>query len=166
MRKAGGIAAIIAGVFGVLAAFLTLAFGSFGSAFQISQARLVVYLGWDGLVFSFLVIILGTVSLSARSRWPSVFLVLCAICGIVLGGTFVAVFMALALIGGLLGLFAENPAGDGSSSLALAQEPATGLANADEVIARYLSKQTKAADKPEARAPLSPTAPGFGKRRH
>ena len=55
-------------------------------------------------MFSFLTIILGAVALGAKGRVPGVLLILCAIAGALLGGTFVAVFMALAAIGGILAL--------------------------------------------------------------
>jgi hypothetical protein len=166
VRKAGGVTAIIAGVFGILAALFTLVVGGVGSMFQADNARTVVMLGWGGLIFSCLAIILGAVCINARSRWPSVFLVLCAICGIVLGGMAVGVFMVLALLGGLLGLFSADPAGDGSTGSTALQSDG-GLPNADEIIARYLQqsaqdRSTSAPDAPDARAP---TLPQFGKRR-
>jgi hypothetical protein len=164
VRKAGGIIAIIAGVFGVLAALFTLVVGGVGSMFQADNARMVVLLGWGGLIFSSLAIVLGAVCTSARSRWPSVFLVLCALCGIVLGGMAVGVFMVLALLGGLLGLFSPVPASDGSAGSSALQSD-NGLPNADEIIARYLQQSAQdrstPAPAPDARAPA---APQFGKR--
>jgi len=65
MRKTGGTIAIFAGVFGVLAALMTLIVGGVGSALQADNAKLVVGLGWGGLVFSSLTIILGAVCVSA-----------------------------------------------------------------------------------------------------
>ena len=40
--------------------------------------------------------------MGAKGRVPGVLLILCAIGGAILGGTLVAVFMALAAIGGIL----------------------------------------------------------------
>lgn len=109
MRKAGGIIALIAGIFAVFAAGATLFIGGMGSAFEADNADTVVMLGWGGVVFSFLCIVLGAVTMGAKSKWPGILLILCAIAGAILGGTLVAVFMALALIGGVLALFGPKP---------------------------------------------------------
>ena len=105
MKKAGGIVALIAGIFGVIAAVLTLFTGGIASAVEAEGAETVVLLGWGGVVFSFLTIVLGAVAIGAKGRLVGVLLILCAIAGAVLGGTIVAICMALALIGGLLVLF-------------------------------------------------------------
>lgn len=105
MQKAGGIIALIAGVFAVIAAFATLLIGGAGSAMETDGADTVIALGWGGVLFSFLCIILGAVAMGARSKMPGALLIICAIAGAILGGTFVAIFMALALVGGILALF-------------------------------------------------------------
>ncbi|MGB3044209.1 MAG: hypothetical protein WBB98_13580 [Xanthobacteraceae bacterium] len=105
MKKAGGIIALIAGIFAVIAAVVTLMVGGAASAFEAKNSELIVMLGWGGVIFSFLCIVLGAVAMGSQSRVPGVLLILCAIAGAVLGGTFVAVFMVLALIGGILALF-------------------------------------------------------------
>jgi hypothetical protein len=102
MGKAGGIIALIAGVFGVIAGFATLMVGGVATVVEADRADLVVGLGWGGVVFSFLTIVLGAVAVGSRSRIPGLLLILCALAGAVLGGTLVAIFMALALIGGIL----------------------------------------------------------------
>lgn len=102
MTRAGGIIALVAGIFGVLAAGFTLFFGGVGAAFDAEDADTIIGLGWGGVVFSFLTIILGAVAINAKGRVPGVLLIVCAIAGAVLGGTFVAVFMALAAAGGIL----------------------------------------------------------------
>jgi Zn-dependent protease len=107
MRKAGGIIALIAGVFSVLAALFTLLIGGTASAFEAANGQQVVMLGWGGLLFSFLIIVLGAVTMGAQSRKPALLLILCSIAGAILGGTLVALFMALALMGGVLGLFGQ-----------------------------------------------------------
>ena len=73
---------------------------------------MVVGLGWGGVVFSFLAIVLGAVAMGAKGRTPGVLLILCAVGGAILGGTFVAVFMALVLIGGILALFGAKPSAE------------------------------------------------------
>ena len=62
----------------------------------------MVWLGWGGVASSFAVIVLGAVSLSAKSRVAAILLIACAVLGAILGGTLVAVFMVLALVGGIL----------------------------------------------------------------
>lgn len=101
MNKTGGIVAIIAGVFAVIAALVTLLFGGVASAFHADRASTVVGLGWGGVVFSFLVIVFGALSLS-KPRPAGWGLVISSLLGAILGGTLVAVFMVFALIGGIL----------------------------------------------------------------
>lgn len=102
MQKAGGIIALVAGIFGVLAAFFTLMVGGMASAFEAEGASTVVGLGWGGVLFSFLTIVLGAVAMGAKSRTPGALLMISSVLGAVLGGTFVALFMVLAFIGGVL----------------------------------------------------------------
>lgn len=109
MKKAGGIIALIAGVFSVIAAFATLMVGGVGAAVDAKDAQAVVMLGWGGVGFSFLTIVLGAICMNATSRWPGALLIVCALAGAVLGGTLVAIFMGLALIGGILALFGKRP---------------------------------------------------------
>jgi hypothetical protein len=108
MKKAGGIIALIAGIFGVFAAGVTLFLGGVTTAMEAEGASTVVGLGWGGVAFSFLTIVLGAVAMGAKGRLPGVLLIIAALCGAVLGGTLVAVFMALALIGGILALFGNK----------------------------------------------------------
>ena len=102
MQKASGIIALIAGIFGVLAAIVTLMIGGIGAGLEAQGASTVVGLGWGGIGFSFLTIILSAVAMGAKGKSPGILLMLCAIAGAVLGGTLVAVCLVLALIGGLL----------------------------------------------------------------
>ena len=102
MQKTGGILGLIGGIFGTLAALATLMIGGVGDAFRAEGAGLVVNLGFGGLAFSFLAIILGAVAIGTTGRTAGVLLILCAIGGAILGGTLVAVCMVLALVGGLL----------------------------------------------------------------
>jgi len=102
LQKAGGIIGLIGGIFGVLAAVVTLLTGGKASAFDVDNASLVIVSGWAGIFFSFLSIIFAAVTISSESKAPGIFLIICAIAGALLGGTFVAVFMVLALVGGAL----------------------------------------------------------------
>jgi hypothetical protein len=107
MNKAGGIVAMVAGVFGVVAAILTLGVGGLGSALNADHAGFIIGLGWGGIVFSFLVIVFGAVALSG-SMAAGVSLIVCSVLGAVLGGTLVAVFMALSFIGGIVCLIGSR----------------------------------------------------------
>lgn len=102
MRTAGGTIALIAGVFGIFAAIVTLSVGSIGSAVSAKDAALVVYLGYGGLACSFLTIVFGAIAIGVTSKIPGRMLMVCAAAGAIFGGTFVAVFMILAFIGGIL----------------------------------------------------------------
>ena len=102
MQKAGGIIALIAGIIALFAAGFTLIFGGLGSAFDAEGADTVVNLGWGGVLFSLTTIILGTVSIWAKTKVAGTLLILSAVLGAILGGTLVAIFMVLALIGGIL----------------------------------------------------------------
>ena len=102
MQRAGGIIGLVAGVFSVFAAIATLCFGGFATAVEVEGAKTVVGLGWGGVLFSFLCIVFSAVSLGSQSKVPGALLTLSAIAGAILGGTLVAVFMALAFLGGLL----------------------------------------------------------------
>jgi hypothetical protein len=169
MQKAGGIIALIAGVLGVVAALLTLFVGSVGTALQHNNeyAKLLVWSGWGGLLFSFLTIILGAVCISARSRMLAAFLIFAALGGVVLGGTAVAIFMAVALVGGVLAVFAVRPSTDGAprSSSYLTPNEKRGFGDADEIIARYLKRGAQGGTPPGQFRSSSAPASEFGRRR-
>lgn len=101
MIKTGGILAIIAGVLGLLAGFVTLFLGGLGSAFSASGFGDVVSLGWGGILFSLLVVIYGSIAIS-KPKPGATGIILSAILGIALGGTLVAILMILALVGGIM----------------------------------------------------------------
>lgn len=109
MKKAGGIIAIIAGIFAVVAAIVTLFIGGVGAALNADGGNTVIGLGWGGVLFSFLVIVFGAIAIGAKGRWPGVLLIVLSIGGAILGGTLVAIFMALALIGGILAMLGAKP---------------------------------------------------------
>jgi len=155
MQKAGGIIALVAGIFGILAAIVTLSVGGVGSAFNAEGAGTVVGLGWGGMIFSFLTIILGAICIGTTSRVPGLFLVGCALAGAVLGGTFVAVFMVLALVGGILAMIGTKPAPKAFDT------PSGDATNVDEIIARHLQKERA---HEAVSAPVSRPQGPFGKR--
>ena len=110
MKTAGGFIALIAGVWSIFLAGLTLMFsiiinGGISSALEgEGSAGMVVLFGWGGVVFSFLTIILGAVAIGVSSKWPGILLIVCSIAGAILGGTLAALFMVLAFVGGVLAL--------------------------------------------------------------
>lgn len=105
MQKAGGIIALIAGIFGTFAAGATLFVGGLGGAVGAEGADTVAALGWGGVLFSFLTIIFGAVAMGAQNKKPGILIIVSSILGAILGGTLVAIFMVLAFIGGVLALF-------------------------------------------------------------
>jgi len=108
MKKAGGIISLIAGIFGVIAAIATLFVGGVGAAFGGEGAETVIGLGWGGILFSFLTIIFGAIAMNAKSKVSGILLIICAIAGAILGGTIVAIFMVLALVGGILAVIGKK----------------------------------------------------------
>lgn len=105
MRIAGGAVALIAGIFGFIAAIATLFFGGVGAAFSAEGADTVLRFGWGGIAFSFLVIVYGACVLGSKGRWAGYLLIVSAVGGWFLGGLLVGICMVLALIGGVLSLF-------------------------------------------------------------
>lgn len=102
MKQAGAIIALIAGIFAVIAAGVTLLLGGIGAAAQAESGSTVLALGWGGVLFSFLVIILAAVAMGTNKKLLGLLLIIASIGGAILGGTLVAVFMVLSLIGGIL----------------------------------------------------------------
>lgn len=102
MNKAGGIIALIAGIFAVLASVFTLFIGGIGVAFANDDS--VASMGMIGLLFSFLVIVFGAIAMGAKTKNPGIVIIICSIIGGIAGGTIVFFCMILALIGGILAL--------------------------------------------------------------
>lgn len=102
MQKAGGIIALIAGIFGTLAAIATLFMGGLGGAVGAEGAEGVVLLGWGGVLAAFAIIVTGAVAMGAKTKKPGIALVILSVLGALMGGTIVAVFMLLSLVGGIL----------------------------------------------------------------
>jgi hypothetical protein len=127
MRIAGGVIALIAGIFGVIAAVATLFFGGVGAAFSAHGADAVLRFGWGGIAFSLLVIVYGACTLGSKGRWAPCLLIVSAISGWFLGGLLVGICMVLALIGGALSLFQtrskEDKAKQSSVAVAVAVLP-------------------------------------------
>src|ERR1019366_6459372 len=80
VSKAGGIIGIIAGIFGFIAAVITLFVGGMGSAFNAAGATTVVGLGWGGILFSFLAIVFSAIAI-ARPKGAGIGLIIVSILG-------------------------------------------------------------------------------------
>lgn len=112
MRIAGGVLALIAGIFGFIAAIATLFFGGVGAAFSAHGSDTVLRFGWGGIAFSFLVLVYAACVLGSKGRWAGYLVIISAIGGWFFGGLFVGICMVLALVGGLLSLMQRRPSSD------------------------------------------------------
>jgi hypothetical protein len=124
MRVAGGILALVASIGGTIAGLVTVLFGAaakvsgdyttahggvsgtdYIQAGQMAgQGETVMGLGWLGILASFLALVLGIVILCSKSQKSAWILLVCSILGMVFGGTLVAFFMVLALLGAIFAL--------------------------------------------------------------
>jgi hypothetical protein len=114
VKKSGGIVALIGGIFGTIAAIVTLFAGGLVAGLEGASAALnetavdnaassqIATFAILGLIASFSTIILGAISMGSKSRLPGFLLIACAIIGAITGGTLVAVCMVLTLVGGIL----------------------------------------------------------------
>jgi len=104
MKVGGGIVALIASLFSVVMAFITLGIGGLGSAFGGEGADTVIGLGWAGVFLSFIIIAFAVASMFAKSKMPAIAVIVLSIITALAGGTLVAIFMVLALIGRIMAL--------------------------------------------------------------
>lgn len=124
MQKAGGIVALIGGIFGTFAAIFTLMAGGLvaglegasasleGSAVDNAASSQIAAFGLMGLVFAFATIVLGAIAMGATSKKPGILLIVCAVGGAITGGTLVAVCMVLTLVGGILATIGVKKSND------------------------------------------------------
>lgn len=112
MHKAGGIIALIAGIFAIFAIILT-AFASLGSAVMSEAENAAAEAGatfggelLGGIVMIAVVLILSIIILNTRTRWPGIVLALACFLAIGLNsaGGIVSACLAFALLGGLMSL--------------------------------------------------------------
>lgn len=128
MRKAGGIIAIISGVFGSIFALLILLIGGIADAFD-EDATMVLQLGLGWLVFSFSSIVIGSICMFVESRVPGIVLIIVTTAGGIIADysgirTSMVAFMFLpAAIGGILTLFGNGSRGQGATTLPRNTEP-------------------------------------------
>ena len=115
MKKSGGIIALIAGILGTGAAFITLFFGAVAGGLESIEGvdntgagDMIVGMGWIGLIAAFATIILCAVAMNAETKKPGILLIIAAIIGAIGGGTLTMIFMVLAAIGGILTLIGDK----------------------------------------------------------
>ena len=148
---------------------MTLFLGGVAGAFNADGATTVVGLGFGGLAFSFLTIILGAVCLGTTSRGPAIFLIISSIGGAILGGTIVAVCMVLAFVGGVLAAIGAEKPGRSSEPRAKRAKGVVdddeGMSNADDLIARQLAINARARGASQVAESSVQEPPSFGKRR-
>lgn len=101
MGKAGGIVGLLAGIFGVGAALFTLLMGGAGAAFDATGFDRIIAYGWWGVAAAFMVIVSGAVAIF-NGPVGAFGLLAFSLIGTVLGGTVVAIALALGLLGGVL----------------------------------------------------------------
>lgn len=111
MGTAGGIIGLIGGIFAVFAALFTLFMGGIGSAFEAHGAKAIVDFGWYGLASAFLVIVFGAVTIG-KSNVGAFGLLLMSAIGVAVGGTAVAICLALSFLGGLLAASTKDAKAD------------------------------------------------------
>lgn len=125
MRKSGGIIALIGSIFGVLAALVALAIardvgwvstsntvvrvsfpadGGYSEYFFEGPA-LTTFMAWSTVISCIAVFMLAVICLNVDKRLPAILLIVCAAVAAILGGAHVALFMGMALVGGILALF-------------------------------------------------------------
>ena len=107
MRTAAGILSILGGIFGIIAAIMTLFFGGLGGVVGAEGAKHVVGLGWLGFLFSLFSIIFGAVVFNPK-RNVGIHLLVTALAGMAMGGTLVAFCMSMTFLAGILGLLSKS----------------------------------------------------------
>ncbi len=108
LKKTGGTLAVAAGVLGILATQLMFVLEGMDSTREPQDFATLVVFELGTVVLSFLTAASGAVSMSARSRMPGALLIIAAIIAAFLGGPLVALFMAVALAGGVMVLIGDN----------------------------------------------------------
>ena len=102
LKKAGAIISLVSSIIAVLIGFITLFFGGLGTALETEGASTVTNLGWGGVFLSFILIVISAAAISAKSKKLPVAIIVLSIITAIFGGTFVAIFMVLCLLGGIL----------------------------------------------------------------
>jgi uncharacterized membrane protein len=102
LKKAGAIISLVSSIIAVLMGFITLFFGGLGTALEAEGASTVTNLGWGGVFLSFILIVISAAAISAKSKKLPVAIIVLSLITAIFGGTFVAIFMVLCLLGAFL----------------------------------------------------------------
>lgn len=127
MKKAGGIIALIGSILGALSSLFALSFSGPGSLYTVGISRLSILkeiegaysgfvwnepgivfnyrLGWVVASFAMATFMLSVIYLIVPKRFPAFLLIVCAGTTAFLGGGHIALYMSMALVGGILALF-------------------------------------------------------------
>ncbi len=108
LKKTGGALAIAAGILAILAAQLMFVLQGMDSTPESHSFAALVAVELGTVLLSFLTAASGAVGMSVRSRIPGALLIVAAISAALLGGPLVALFMAVALAGGVLILIGDD----------------------------------------------------------
>jgi len=105
MRKAGGIATLIAGIFGLLAALLYVIFGI------VLDHQALIQRAFYGGAFAFLMIAFASLSLTLPSRLPAILMMMTAIVAPFISPSDVLAYacMLFGFFGGLLAVTGRRP---------------------------------------------------------
>ena len=108
VRKAGGIVAVVAGIGGILTSAINLKLSGWDTIIALEHATRDDRLTWGGLMFAFWVIVLGATAIEASARLPGILVMISALVAGISGETFLAPFMAVAFVGGMLSVFGRS----------------------------------------------------------
>lgn len=107
MKKAGGITALIGGVFGILFGLFTLSIGGIASALDSPLGEKALWAGFLGLAAAGVQVVLGAMAVSAAGKKIGPRLIGASIFGLVGGNILSCLSSLLALVGGILVLVEE-----------------------------------------------------------
>ena len=108
LRQTGGALAVAAGILAILAAQLMFVLDGITGVREPENYAVFVAIELGAVLLSFLTAASGALSMSVKSRMPGILLIVAAILAAHLGGLLVALFMAVALAGGVLVLIGDN----------------------------------------------------------
>ena len=108
MRKVGSILAFFSGLYGVLAAIVTLfVLGGIGDTASVDPMGVAI--GWGGVALSILISVLSVISMLTEGQRPIALLLLTASAGFLISETLVAICMLAAFLSGLLAVSRSLP---------------------------------------------------------
>ena len=117
MRKAGGIVALIAGIFGFFAAVITIFFGGLGSVISNGAWNNGIGVGFSGLFICLSIIVLSAIAINSKTFIPGILIIIASISGAIFGGILVAILMLLSLVGGVLACVGNGDFNNGVASV-------------------------------------------------